>query len=831
MTDTPAPSEHLRIPTDQLRWTCDESCLNFETTAEVTPIEGVIGQDDAVAALSYGLEIDAPGQNIFVRGLVGTGRLTLVSRVLGQIQPRRKPTPDLCYVHNFAHSEQPRILELPRGKGKLFRRRIGELAEYIRRELSPALSTDELRDQQTALEEKLQKELEKIGGPFEKELAEHGLTLVAMQAQGTSKHAILPLHEGEPMPAEKLAQLQQEGKISEEDARKIRDTVIEYARRFQALGEDIQETREEHRVALHQLYEWESRRILRHQVHDIEAAFPQERVGIFLGEVIDDVVERRLAGQEPGAEIDLLYRVNVILEHAADDPCPIVVENTPTLANLLGSIGRKVLPEGMVYSDHTMITAGSLLRANGGYLVLEARDVLTEPGAWKLLMRTLRTGKLEIVPHDASWFGMGVQLKPEPIDLSVKVVLLGDPYLHHALDSQDPDFANLFKVLADFDSSIPRDERGLEFYAGVLARIAAREGLLPFTRGGVAALAEHGARIAARRDRLTTRFGRLVDLAREAEFLARKAEQEAVTGDLVFEAVRRSKQRADLPARHFRRMVQEGVIRIQTSGRIVGQINGLAVTQSGPLTYGFPARITGTIGPGTRGAVNIEREAQLSGSIHTKGFYILGGLLRHLVRTIHPLAFSASIAFEQSYGGIDGDSASGAEICCLLSALTDVPLRQDLAMTGAIDQHGHVQAIGAVSEKVEGFFDTCRQAEASRGGWTGTQGVIIPRSNLIDLQLRRDVVEACDRGEFHVYAVDRITEALELFTGLPAGSLDEEGDYPEGTLLHAAVEKAWEFWEMASGRAFGAEEEEVEEEAGAEAGAEEEKTEEEADPA
>jgi len=405
----------------------------------------------------------------------------------------------------------------------------------------------------------------------------------------------------------------------------------------------------------------------------------------------------------------------------------------------------------------------------------------------------LRTGRLEIVPSDLSapWFGPLV--KPEPIALNLKVVLIGSSELYYLLDGMDPDFPLMFKVLADFDSVIERDREGVVRYGEVLARIAREEGLPPFDRTAVAALAEHGARIAARQGKLTTRFGRLADLAREAAFVAAKAGGGQVTAVEVSEAIDRSKRRANLPSRRFRELLADGTIQVRTSGSVVGQINGLAVLQAGALTYGFPARITATIGPGTAGVINIEREAALSGAIHTKGFYILGGLLRHLLRTVHPLAFDASLAFEQSYGGIDGDSASGAEICCLLSSLTDVPLRQDLAMTGAIDQHGHILPVGGVNEKIEGFYDTCHDI-----GLTGSQGVIIPQANAGDLMLRPDVVEACGAGRFRVHAVQRVHEALELLTGWPAGARLDDLSYPEGTLLGLATAQAFYYWAQAA---------------------------------
>ncbi|MDH3592047.1 MAG: AAA family ATPase, partial [Planctomycetota bacterium] len=490
------------------------------------------------------------------------------------------------------------------------------------------------------------------------------------------------------------------------------------------------------------------------------------------------------------------YGVNVVLEHEPGQDCPIVIDNTPTMVSLLGIVDREWGPQGPGRSDYRMIRAGSLLQADGGYLVLEARELLREPGAWKVLVRTLRTGKLEIVPTEYQWPGMVASLKPEPIPVSIKVILLGDRGMYYLLDEHDPDFSQLFKVLVDFDTEIDREPDGPMLYARVLARIARDEKLPPFDRTGVAALAEHGARIAARRRKLSALFSRVADIAREAAFLARQdVTTPSVNSGHVEHAVDRGKKRADLPSRRFRQYLADGTIHVLTNGSVAGQINGLAVIAAGPLKYGFPARITASIGAGSAGVIDIESLAQLSGAIHTKGFNILNGLLRNLLNTDHPLAFSASVAFEQSYGGIDGDSASGAEICCLLSALTDVPIKQGLAMTGAIDQLGAIQAIGGVNEKVEGFYDICKEF-----GLTGDQGVIIPHSNAGDLMLRHDVVEACETGKFHIWAVHRVHEALELLTGMAAGELNEDGEYEEGTLLDLAVERAAEYWLKSSAR-------------------------------
>ncbi len=805
-----ASREDLRLAAESLCWRCDPSALNFESTADVEPVTGIVGQDDAMEALRFGLEFSGEGQNIFVRGLAGTGRMTLLRQLVEEIRPSCPNARDRCYVHNFSQPDRSRLITLPRGKGSLFRARVDRLIDFIKDDLHPSLSSDTMRALRARLDEQAQAQMKQLGKPFEDELQNNNLALVPLQVGQTVQPVILPLIEGKPTPLEHLQQLRSQGQISEEETDRILEKITAFSKRFQEISEKIQEIQTKHKAAVQELYENEARAILMRQVIWIEREFPEESVKAFLKELVEDLVTQRLRTLEQDDSYKRLYKVNLLLSRGSGDTCPIVIENTPTLQNLLGQIEREVGPGGAFHTDHLMIQAGSLLQADGGYLILEARDVLVEPGAWKVLLRTLRTGKLEIVPSELMFFWTGPTLKPEPIEINVKVVLLGDPELYGMLDAYDPDFPYLFKVLADFDTTIAREEKGIHFYAGILSKIAREENLIPFSRGAVTGLVEYGARIAARRGRLTTRFGRLADIAREAAFIAGKSGSNTVRREDVQTAVTRTRRRADLPARKFRKLVSEGLIRIQAQGAAIGQINGLAVIHAGPLTYGFPTRITATIGPGTAGAINIEREAQLSGAIHTKGFYILGGLLRHLLRTEHPLAFSASIAFEQSYGGIDGDSASGAEGCCLLSALTGIPLRQDLAITGAIDQLGHIQSVGAVTEKVEGFFDTCNAL-----GLTGTQGVIIPKPNAGDLMLRSDVVEACEAGRFHVYAVGTIHEALELFTGRKAGDPDPDGIYPEGTVLYEAVRKAGEYWSMASGNGSKAEiegEEEDEEE-------------------
>ena len=776
------------LPSEALRWRCPEDALKFETTAEVEPIAGIIGQTSAVESLQFGLEIDAPGQNIFIRGLMGTGRTALVRRLLETLEPTCATKFDRCYVHNFAEPDRPRLISLPVGRARAFRRRVHELAEFVRDDFRSVLAADPVKVRRESLERREKEEIEALTDPFEKDLREASLALVSIQLGPVAQTAIFPLVDGKAAPPEEYEQLRATGRVTEEDHAAYRKKVDAFQKRLDDVTEKIRTIRRRSARAVKAVIEGTARAILGDIARQILIDFPGEDVQRFVSEVVDDVAEYRLTGSDESDPV-AVYGVNILLEHEENGTCPIVVERTPTLTNLLGTIDREWTPKGPARSDYRMIRPGSILRADGGYLVLDAREVLSEPGAWRVLLRTLKNRELEIAPPEFSMSLWAPSLKPEPIPVRVKVILIGDAMIYHLLDQYDPDFEQLFKVLSDFAPEINREPDGVKQYPGVLARIARDEELPPFHKSAVAALVEHGARVAARRDKLTTRFARVADIAREAAYLARKDDGKHVTGENVASAIRRTKRRADLPSRRFRELLADGTIQVQASGDVVGQINGLAVISAGPVTYGFPARITASIGAGSAGIINIEGQAQLSGAIHTKGFHILGGLVRHLLQTDHPLAFSASVAFEQSYGGIDGDSASGAEICCLLSALTGIPINQGFAMTGAIDQKGHLQAIGGVNEKIEGFFETCRDL-----GLTGNQGVIIPKTNAGDLMLRQDVVDACGRGDFKVYAVSTIQEALEVLTGMPAGKRDAGGEYPEGTLLAAAVDRAREYW-------------------------------------
>jgi predicted ATP-dependent protease len=779
-----------RLAPERLRWICDPDSLGFETTEDVEPITRVVGQDAAMAALQFGLQVNAPGQNVFVRGLEGSGRLTLLTRMLEETRLGRPAPPDRVAVRNFEEPDRPRLMALQSGTARRFKIAVEDLVRFIVQDLGPAMAGETLRERREAMESSFQSMMQQLVRPFEEKLESLGLALVTVTAGSAQHPAIVPRIDGEPVMPEAYDAAVREGKVSDEQRQQAIEMINDARPEMEQISMEVERLQHEHRTRVRQFIQSEARALLAAQAARVVNEFDETVVREFLDGLIEDYVEHRLGREDISPrELHRLYAVNVIVAHRDDASCPVVAETAPSLQNLLGAIDPEPDPDGGMRSDHTRIRAGSLLRASGGFLLIEARDLLEEPGAWRVLMRTLRTGKVEIVPPELTG-NMPIPIKPEAATVDLKVVLIGDPGMYYALEELDKDFGAQFKVLADFEPTIPLEKDAVGMYAGVMAQIVRSKQLPPIDRGGFALLAEYGARIAGRNDELTARFGRVVDVLHEAAFLVRRDGKQLIDADAVRGAVAQMRDRAGSSSRRFRKAIREGTLRIQTTGSAIGQVNGLAVIHAGPLTYGFPARITATTGPGESGAVNIEEEARLSGSIHTKGFYILGGLMRHILRTEHPPQFAASIAFEQSYGGIDGDSASGAEMCCLMSSLTGVPIRQDLAMTGAIDQHGAVQAIGAATEKIEGFYDACAEL-----GLTGTQGVIVPTANVRDLMLRPDVLDACRRGEFHVYAIERIEDALSLFTGLDCGQPDAGGQYPEGTLFALAMNRVRAFWD------------------------------------
>lgn len=777
------------INAEQARWRCDPGALGFKLTSELSPSYHIIGQDDAVDALRYGLENRSKGNNVFVRGLSGFGRMALIDQMIEAVVADIPPADDRCYVCNFKSPDQPTLINLVPGTALDFQLEMESFAAFVEEELPAYLSSDKVKSKQKELASKTQVQIQLIGTPFDEELRDNGLAMVPIQVGQNTVPAILPVFEGKPVQYEALQQMLTSGEMSEEDHKVLMTKVTSFEEKFGELSEDINIVQLRHQEALRNLMKDEAFLHIGSRIKTIKNNIKQEVIEPFLEAACDDLVTNRLFETKNVESFSNLYKVNVVRTRNPEAGSPVVNLTNPTLANLIGKIDRDLSANTMtVHSDHSMVKIGALLEADGGFLTLEIQDLLTEPGAWAALLRTLKTGMLEISNADSFGLWGSPQLKPDPIPIDVKVILVGDPNTYYLLEQHEPRFADLFKVLADFGDTISRDSNGLKSYINVIARLTERDKLLPFTAPAVAELIEHGARVCAQADRLTSRFGRVADIAREAAFIAKQAAKDCVDGDDVIASVKRSRGRAENPVIRFRRMMASGALKIQIKGIEVGQINGLAISSAGSLIYGFPSRITASIGPGSAGAVNIERESELSGSVHTKGFLILSGLLRHTLRLQHPMAFSASIAFEQTYGGIDGDSASAAEFCCLISALTGLPINQNLAMTGAVDQKGNILAIGGATEKIEGFFDTCQSLE-----FTGEQAVLIPSANANELMLRHDVVEAIANGKFAIHAISTIDEALSLMMSRPAGDI-RKPVYEKDTIFALAQEKAHEYW-------------------------------------
>ncbi|MEM9405762.1 MAG: AAA family ATPase [Acidobacteriota bacterium] len=700
-----------------------------------------------------------------------------------------------CYVRNFSEPDRPRLIELPFGQGRLFSRRIRALADFLTDGFAIALESSAAKSRSDELQQKEQQSVGEITKNFEKRLAEAGLELVTVRESGISRPAILPVVDGKPLKMEELEALVEEGALTAERKAEFEELVKSYLQEFQEVtsrvGEVMRSTQERQRETM----EAPARGILEDMTRSIRAQFPGDDVRVFLEELVDDVVENRLDGSNvKDFDAQAVYDVRLLEERAYGQDRPVIIENNPTLVNLVGGIERDWSPESGGRNGHRMIRAGSLYKADGGYLILDARDVLSEPGVWRLLQRTLSSGNLEIVPPEIGRSAWSQSLKPEPIPVNVRVILVGDTATYRHLDKTDPNFSDLFKVQVWFDSTFERDPAGIGQYAGVVARLVEDGESLHFTAAAVGALAEHGSRIGDRAGRLSSQLPVIADTAREASYLATQDKAETVGAQHVAEAVARSHHRGALPSRRYRELLKEGTFNVVTSGEIVGQVNGLAVMRAGTIKYGLPARITATVGPGDGGIVDIESQAELTGKIYQKGFHILEGLLLSLLRTDHPLTLTASLAFEQSYGGMDGDSASGAELCCLLSALSGLPIDQGVAITGAIDQHGRLQAVGGVNEKIEGFFDACSDA-----GMGPSQGAIIPTACVRGLMLRQDVIEACRDGRFKIYATGRIEDALEILLGAPVGSFDEGPPGPD-TILGRVRARVKELWEQSQTR-------------------------------
>ncbi len=776
------------LPIEALYTPCDTSQMPFADTAELEEFDGVIGQPRALGAIHFGTGIDRDGFNIYAMGSSGTGRFTIAKRILEQQAAKRDAPSDWCYVYNFKRPHKPNALRLPAGHGAALRDDMEQLIEDLRSEIPSAFETEEYHSRIEKLEQELNERRDNALNELATEAGEHNVRFLHTPAG----FAFAPLDEkGEVIRPESFEQL------SPADKQRIEQIVEDLQKRLQRIIRQIpiwqKETREKNKELDREIGRYAVDHLIR-LIKEHHRQLPE--VMTYLDDVERDIVEHvrdfgsesepqsSLPGIAPKSEALNRYNVNVIIDHDGELAAPVVYQDLPTYSNLVGRVEYRA-QMGTLVTDFTLIKAGDLHQANGGYLILDAIRVLTQPFAWDGLKRALRSREIRIEPLEkALGFMSTVSLEPEPIPLDVKVVLIGERLLYYVLCQYDPEFSDLFKVAADFDERMDRDQESDLQFARLVGRIARQESLLALDQSAVARTIEHSSRLAEDTEKLSIHMREIVDIMQEADFRAREDEKEVISRTHVQQAIDDKVYRLDRIRQHIYELIRRGTLKIDIKNAKVGQINGLSVIDMGGFSFGQPARITATTRLGSGKLIDIQRETELGGNIHSKGVLILSNYLASHYAKGYPLSMSASLAFEQSYGLVDGDSASLAELCALLSALAGLPINQSFAVTGSVNQLGEVQAIGGVNQKIEGFFDICRAIEL-----TGEQAVLIPRSNVPHLMLRQDVIAAVERGDFSVYAVDNVDDAMTLLTGVPAGVRDQKDEYPSAS-VSGRVEQA-----------------------------------------
>jgi len=794
-----------RLPAEKLRWKPGKELLNqFRDPSKIKATDAVVGQKRAIEALDIGLKLYHRGYNIYVAGVAGTGRISTIRRALEHIKPERERPPDRCYVYNFADASAPVLLNFPAGKGRAFRDDMKELVRVLRLEIPKAIEASHIQRERELIVERYQREEKKLFEDFAEKLKKDGFALVQVQEGGYVAPTVFPIVGNEAVSLDYLDQLVSEGKMeaSEREAK---------VRRHKELSGDLKRVltkarglgKEMHQ-ALDRLLQRSASAVLDGLMDDMRARYEDEKVRKYLLRMKSHVLknidafagkkEQREQGEgiivlggRPAEDPFWVYEVNLLYDQSAsqsENNVPIVEEQNPSYSNIFGAVEYIVGSGGFWSTDFRHIKAGNLLKADGGYLIVNALDILRRPHVWDQLKRVLRTEKL-VIQQPETYFQMApMAIKPEPIDLKVKVIMVGPGWLYHLLYNYEEDFPKTFKVLSDFDTTMPLTADSAGQFASVLKAVGERGKLKPLEQEGLIAMMEHGVEEAGQQDRISTRFAYITDILREADYWAGQSKAKSIGRGHVEQAIEAKRERHRLTEERVQRMIDEGIILIDSRGKRTGQVNALSVYSMGHVSFGKPSRVTATTSVGKGGIINIEREAKLSGPIHDKGVMILTGYLRQKYAQKEPLNLTASVCFEQSYGGIEGDSASSTEIYALLSSLSGVPITQELAVTGSVNQLGDVQPIGGVNEKIEGFYSVCKAQ-----GLTGKQGVVIPIQNVRHLMLNKEVAKAVAAGKFHVYPVSTIDEGIELLMGKPAGNVRKDGSYPPGTVHGLAMKR------------------------------------------
>ncbi|OGO32965.1 MAG: hypothetical protein A2Z29_01745 [Chloroflexi bacterium RBG_16_56_11] len=796
------------VPVKKLRWECDPRIFDFECTKDLAPLREFVGQERAVRAVEFGLNMNGIGYNIYVAGLTGMGKSSMVKTYIEKVVKAREAggeafvLEDWCYLYNFKEPDCPQIVNLPRTRGKNLRDDVTGLLGKLRQELGQAFSSEEYKRQRQKTVEEAQGEQQKVFEAIAVEARQQGFAL-QMSPAGP---VLIPLVEDRPMQENEYLSLE-EAKRKELDARQAAlRKKLQVS--FEAAGEMQRKAVEELQKADKAIGEYTVTRLFDPLLQQYA---PWPKVGQFytgLRSYILDNLELFKGTEEPvnpifgvpmsqvigGRNPFLPFQVNVFVDNSEVKVPPVIVESNPNFGNIFGKIERRFLFGGYL-SDHTMLKPGALNLANGGYLLLSATDVLTNAGVWPALKRAIKNREVKIEdPFEQFGLIAPQGLRPEAMPISVKVILTGDPALYQVLSAFDEDFWEIFKVKADFDFEIEKTRENMLAYAAFLSGCCEECEARHFEPGGVAKIIEYSARMVADQERLSSRFAQVKEWIEEANYWADRDHAKNISAAHVQKAMEERLFRHNLVDERIRTMIKRGSIMIDVTGAVVGQVNGLSVYSLGDISFGRPSRITAKTFLGRGGVINIERESQLSGPIHNKGVMILSGYMGWKYAQDKPLSLSASLCFEQSYEGVEGDSASSTELYGILSSLADIPIKQGIAVTGSVNQKGEVQPIGGVNQKVEGFFKVC-QAQ----GLTGDQGVMVPEQNVVNLMLRDEVVEAVRANKFHIYTARTIDDGIQVLTGIPAGEREEDGSYPAGTVNYLVDRRLKEMAERLKG--------------------------------
>lgn len=787
---------------NQLANRCALKDLSFRTTKDLKPVQNVIGQDRAVEALKFGVEIGSEGYNLFVLGPSGYGRHSVVQDYLNRLA-KNKPVPsDWCYVNNFIDSYKPRLLKLPAGRGRKLAEDMERLVEDLRNSIPAAFENDKYRMRRQEIEHEVSEQQDKALDAVKKRAKKRSITLI----QTPSGIALSPTLDGEILDQDSFR------KLPEKDRKRIQKDITTLQADIEKIIHQIPRIRRSIQRKVKELNRAVTKAAVLGLVEDLRHEYADlENVQDYLNKVLEDVVEyaedlflsKEGPGQGPGnmpteemqAASMVRYRVNVLVDHGATKGTPVLYEDNPCYNNLLGRV-EHVSHMGTLLTDFTLIKPGMLHLANGGYLVIDAMQVLMQPFAWDSLKRCLRSREIRIESLGQSLSLVStVSLEPEPLPLDIKVVLVGDRMLYYMLHELDPEFSKFFKVAVDFEDQMDRSPKNVMLYARLIATLVRKADLMHFDKGAVARVIEFSSRHAEDAEKLTMEIRSIADLLEESNYWAKQGASKVVKAEHVEKAMVQATQRLSRIQTRWREETLRGTFIIDTDGEKVGQINGLSVIQLGGHAFGHPGRITAQVRMGGGEVIDIEREVNLGGSLHSKGMMILSGYLMGHFVSDKPLSLSASIVFEQSYNGVDGDSASSTELYALLSALSGLPIKQSLAVTGALSQMGEVQAIGGVNEKIEGFFELCKAR-----GLTGDQGVLIPAANVKHLMLHPEIVEAVKQKQFHIYPINHVDEGIAILTGVNAGKRNGNGKFPKNSVNGRVEQRLVQFAEQS--RAF-----------------------------